>query len=292
MKNKLVLKGVKENISLAKYTTFHIGGKARYFFIAKTKNSLIQSVEAARRSNLPFFILGGGSNLLVSDKGYKGLIIQVKNQKSKIKDNVIFVEAGMALSQLVNLSFKNSLAGLEWAAGIPGTVGGAVYGNAGAFAQSMADTIKTVEILDIKNNKIKMLKNKDCQFYYRKSVFKKNNNFVILSCKLKLKKGNKKEMREKIQQNLDYRLENHPRQSSAGSVFKNLKKIPARKLIDNAGLKGKRIGRAQISKKHANFIVNLNGASSKDVLELIKLVKKTVNRKFSIKLKEEIIYLK
>jgi len=278
----------QRNISLKNYTTFKIGGLSKYFFIAETKASLIEAIRAAKKDNLPFFVLGAGSNVLIQSKGYKGLVIHVKNKESKVKKNIIYVEAGMSLADLVKLALKNSLSGLEWAAGIPGQVGGAVFGNAGAFSKSMKDIIEEVEVFDVKKNKIVKIKKKFCRFSYRSSIFKNDPSLIILSCRIKLQKRDNQEIKEGIQQCLDYRASHHPKDPSAGSIFTNPKGYSARELIDICGLKGKKIGGAQISEVHSNFIVNRNRARSQDVLKLIELVKKTVNKKFKIKLKEEI----
>jgi UDP-N-acetylmuramate dehydrogenase len=235
---------IKKNVPLAKYTTFKIGGKARYFFIAKTKKDLIKAISFAKKLKLPFVVLGGGSNVLVSDKGYKGLVIQISNFKLQITNYRIVVEAGVLLSKLVNVLAKKGLSGLEWAAGIPGaTIGGAIYGNAGAFGKSMKDSVEKVEILDIKNLRIKNLKNKDCKFGYRESIFKKKKNLIILSAIFKFKKEKKEKIRKLIEEYLSHRRTvqplNHP---SAGSVFKNPAKkgLTAGRLIEECGLRGKK----------------------------------------------------
>ena len=262
MRFEKLLLGVKKNILLKNYTTFRIGGRAKYFFVAKTKENLIKAITVAKKLRLPFFILGGGSNLLVSDKGYKGLVIKF----------------GRPLSLYVSK-------GLDWAAGIPGTIEGAVYGNAGAFGKSMKDVVKSVEVFDTKTEKIEIFK--DCQFGYRDSIFKKKKNLIILSVKIKSGKSDWK----KIKEHLDYRKQRHPKLPSAGSVFKNVEETPVAILIHQAGLTGKKVGDAQISEKHSNFIVNLGNAKAKDVLKLIKLTKKSVKKKFGIVLEEEIQFL-
>lgn len=160
MINDKLLPGIKKNISLKNYTTFKIGGKAKYFFVVKTKKDLIKAVLTANENNLPFFILGSGSNLLISDVGYKGLTIKIQNQKYQIKDKKIYSEAGVSLQLLLTAATKNNLAGFEWAIGIPGTVGGAIYGNAGAFGKSMKDILEDVEVFDMKTKKIRILKTK------------------------------------------------------------------------------------------------------------------------------------
>ena len=301
--------GVKKNISLSEFTSFKIGGRAKYFFIARTKEDLIKAVKAAKKLRTPFFILGGGNNLLVSDKGYKGLVVKIKNEKLKIKNKnkkskIIRVEAdaGVPLGRLVNFAFRNKLSGLEWAVGIPGTVGGAVCGNAGSFNKSMADVVKEAAVLDIQekaqsekrkaqnhNLKLKTLKNKDCGFGYRESVFKKKKNLIIISVELKLKKRKKKEIEKKIKECLEYKKKTQPlNYPSAGSIFKNPSGYFAGELIEKCGLKGKKIGDAKISEKHANFIVNSGKAKSKDVKKLIELIKKKVKNKFKVILREEI----
>ncbi len=256
---------IKRNITLAKYTTFRIGGKAKYFFAAKNKDEIIKAIKWAKNKNLPFFILGGGSNLLVSDKGYRGLVIKF----------------GEPLSSYV-------LKGLEWAVGIPGTIQGAVFGNAGAFGKSMKDAVESIEAFDTKTSKEKVFKNKDCKFSYRTSIFKKNKNLIILSVKIKLKKSSPKAIREY----LNYKKNTQPLNfSSAGSVFKNPAGFFAGKLIEECGLRGKKIGDVKISEKHANFIINLGKGKAKDVKKLISLVKKSVKNRFKINLEEEIQFL-
>jgi len=294
---KKLLPGIRKNVFLKNYTTFKIGGPAKYFFVARTKENLITAILVAKKNNLPFFILGGGSNLLVSDKGYKGLIIKTKNSpkeslrlptgQAKLKN--IYVEAGTLLAKVVLEATKNNLTGLEWTAGIPGTVGGAIRGNAGAFRRSMKDIVKEVEVYDIKNEKIIILKNKNCKFGYRDSIFKHKKNFIILSVIFRLKKGNSKRIKMKIKEFLNYRKETQPLNfPSAGSVFKNPAGFSAGELIEKCGLKGKRIGNVKISEKHANFIVNLGGGKAKNVKKLINLAKKRVKNKFGVVLEEEI----
>jgi len=321
MKIEKELPGVKKNILLKNYTTFRIGGPAKYFFPAKTKRDLILAVKIAKKFRLPFFVLGGGSNLLVSDKGFKGLVIKILNSKFEILNGArrrredggrvsskIFTEAGTLLGQLVNATTRVGLTGLEWAVGIPGTVGGAVRGNSGAFRKSMKNIIKTVEAFNTKTGKIKILKNKDCKFGYRDSIFKKNKNLIILSAMLQLKKGNQKKIKNKIQKNFEQRKKTQPLNfPSAGSVFKNPQgfsagelgeedkssssAFAAARLIEECGLKGKRIGNVKIFEKHANFIVNLGGGKGKDAMGLIKIIKNRVKKKFEVVLEEEIQFL-
>jgi len=309
-KFKKLLPGLKKNVSLKNYTTFKIGGPAKYFFETKNKKDLIKAILVAKSKKLPFFILGGGSNLLVSDEGFRGLVIKILFSKSYFLNSQISAEAGTILAELLSATLNTGLTGLEWAAGIPGTVGGAIYGNAGAFKKSMKDITKTVTVLEIKNQKsnIKNLRNKDCKFCYRNSIFKQKKNLIILSATLQLKKGNKLKIEKRIKEYLNYRKETQPLNfPSAGSVFKNPKNFSAgelgeedkssslsfaaARLIEECGLKGKRIGNVKISEKHANFIVNLGGGKAKDVKKLINLAKKKVKEKSGITLEEEICYL-
>ena len=264
MKNKQ-LPGIKRNVSLEKFTTFRIGGKAKYFFVAKNEKELIEAVKFAKDNKLPSFILGGGSNLLVSDKGFKGLVIK----------------AGKPLALYVSK-------GLEWAAGIPGTVEGAAFGNVGAFGKSMKDEVESVKVFDTKTGKTAILENKDCKFSYRNSIFRKKKNLIILSVKIKSGKSNSKKIKEYLEKKKEKQPLGYP---SAGSIFKNPLKYSAAELIEKCGLKGKKIGKAKISEKHANFIVNLGGAKAEDVKSLINLIKKEVKKKFKINLEEEIQFL-
>lgn len=309
-----LLPHLQRDVFLADHTTFKIGGKAKYFLIVRNKEELITAVLVAKKYHLPLLILGGGSNLLISENGWKGLAI--KNQINKFQysgENIIYGEAGVLLSKTVKVSADNSLTGFEWAAGIPGTLGGAVVGNAGAFGSSMESVVKSVEAFDIKKGEIVNFNQKECLFSYRSSIFKKNKNLVILSCELQLKKGDNDEIKEKIQSHLAYRHARHPKEPSAGSIFKNVAlaelekdffsrfpevksivkegKIPVAYLIDQAGLKGKTVGGAKVSEIHPNFIINIGKAKSKDIKELIKLIKKAIKEKFSVQIKEEIIFL-
>jgi len=307
---KELLPDIKENVSLAELTTFKIGGLARYFFEANTKQDLIKALNTVKQMDLPFLILGGGSNYLFS-KGFDGLVIKIKFSEIKIKKTEIIAQAGAKLSELVNVSLKKHLTGLEWAAGIYGTIGGAIRGNAGAFNGCIANVLKQAEVLIFPELQTEIFNNKECRFFYRESVFKENPNLIVLSAVLELKKGEEERIKKKIEKNLDYRKQNHPLDyPSAGSVFKNpefnlinkqilkdypdLKKfsskkiVPAGFLIEKAGLKGKRIGNARISEKHCNFIVNLKRAKAEDIIKLINLVQEKIRALFGVELEPEI----
>lgn len=311
----------QENVLLAPYTYFKIGGKADYFCQPENKEGLISALKEAAKNEWPIFILGGGTNLLVSDSGFGGAVINLNNfctgnnKKCFINGEKITAASGILMSELVNFAAENSLAGFEWTAGLPGTLGGAVRGNAGSFGREIKDVILEVKSI-IKSPPYKILtrQNQECDFGYRNSIFKKNNEEIILETVLKLRSGNQTEIKSAMQKNVDYRLKNHPMEyPSAGSTFKNVRLevipenwkkyfspflkndpfplIPAGIIIKEAGLSGKIMGNAQVSLKHSNFIVNLGGAAAYDVKLLIDFIKKTVKEKFDIMLEEEIVYV-
>jgi len=279
---------VKTNEPLASHTTFKIGGPADFFVEVEEEEKLLKLIKLLKELKLPYFILGGGSNLLVADEGFRGVVVKIANCELRIANFKIIAGAGVSLGRLVELAAKNSLTGLEFAAGIPGTVGGAVRGNAGAWGQAIGDRVKRVKVLT-PQGEIKWIGASDCHFSYRQSRFKKTKE-IILEVELELEKGNKKEIQEKISQNLAKRA-TQPKEPSAGCIFVNPKPLVAGELIDKCGLKGKRIGDAQISPKHANFIVNLGKAKAADVNKLIKLIKEKVKEKFGVELEEEIFLL-
>ncbi len=313
-KLKKELPNIQKNVLLKNHTTFKIGGPADYFLIVKKGEDLIKIIKIAKKLKLQVFVLGGGSNLLVSDNGFRGLVIKIQFAKWSLKPkNVIASESGVEMKDLVDFAVKKSLVGLEWAGGLPGTLGGAVRGNAGAFGGEIKDTILEVIALD-KNLKFRKLSNKQCQFSYRSSIFKKKN-WIVISVTIKFKKGDKKNLQSIANSHIEYRKERHPLEyPNAGSVFKNVdfKKIspkiqklfldkvkkdpfeiiPSAWFIIGAGLVGKKTGQAQISGKHSNYIVNLGDASAKDVLKLIEFVKKAVKKKYGIALEQEVQYLK
>jgi len=301
---------IKKNVLLAPYTNYRIGGPAKYFCETNNSEDIIEALDFADKKNIPIFVLGGGTNMLVSDRGFEGLVIKFHVSCIKLQENNIIVGAGNLLSDVVSFAIKNDLQGLEWAAGIPGTVGGAVRGNAGAFGGEMKDIVKTVKCLDIEGKELVDFNKKELGFEYRSSSIKTKKSFIILSVELELIKMINNEDSKRAKKNLveyiKYRKEHHPLEyPSCGSIFKNVEAkkinknkellenieeniIPAALLIAKAGLVGKKIGNAQISEKHANFIVNLGNAKAKDVLELINLCQKEVFNKFGAKIESEV----
>lgn len=286
---------IKENEPLSKHSTYKIGGQARYFIVAKTKDDILEAVDFAKRKGLTFFPLGGGSNVLFSDNGYDGVIIKIQLSGFEIRGENIISGAGVSLAQLINLSVDNNLTGLEWGAGIPGTIGGAVNGNAGAYGKSISDNIESIVVLGEDGEEKKYSKD-ECVFRYRGSKFKKiDNKEIIIEVCLKLEKGDKEKSREQIKDILTRRKGKIPPQPSAGCVFKNIKSEDGKlvaavgSLVEQCGLKGARVGDAEIPMLHGNYIVNVDGATAKDVITLINLCKQKVKEKFNIDLEEEIV---
>jgi len=314
--NKFIekLPGARENVLLKDHTTYKIGGPAKYFFVAKNKESLLNALKISKEFKLPVFILGGGSNLLISDKGFNGLVIKINIHNIEFIKTKAIVGSGANLTKLAYLSAENSLSGLEWAAGIPGTIGGAVYGHAQAFGTKISSSVESVEAIDLKTLKLKNFSKKQCQFSLKKSIFKKNKNLVIISAILEFKKDKEKNIKNKIKEFLTYRKTRHPIDfPSAGSTFVNPEiKINDKKLLDKfpelreynksgtmpagyliakCGLIGRKCGNAQISGKHANFIINLGGAKARDVLTLMNLAKTKVKKTFGVDLDTEVQFV-
>ncbi len=303
----------KENFPLHTVTSYKIGGPARYFFEAKSPEELKRALEEAGKKNLEFFVLGGGTNLLIDDEGFSGLVLKPAIDFIESSGEEISVGAGALMSDLVDFSTGHGLSGLEWAGGLPGTVGGAVRGNAGAFGGEIKDIVKKVKSIDTKTLREIEREFPECDFDYRSSVFKnRRNGEIITSAVFRLKKGNPEEIGKSVNEKISYRLKRHPLEyPNAGSVFKNVDVeriskerigqfshviktdpfpvVPAAYIISEAGLKGVSIGGAMISPKHPNFIVNILEAKSSDVKNLINLVKSEVKNKFGIELEEEII---
>jgi UDP-N-acetylmuramate dehydrogenase len=332
---------IQKNFPLASFTTFNIGGPASFFCEVSDESELIEALDYVEKNNLKVFVLGGGSNVLFNDDGFDGMVIKLKDTNFlKIEkvgsDILVNCWAGERLGNIVNFCAKNSLTGLEWAVGIPGSLSGAIRGNAGAYGYDMKSVVEKVkafgyfckdnssvnesendrcnlEHLKNKNEKKFILfSNKECDFSYRFSIFKKYKNLVIVSAFLKLKKGDRNQIKNQMEEIIKKRREKLPKEKSAGSFFENPKvekkeiilrfekdsgkkchnqRIPAGWLIEEVGLRGKKIGRAKISEEHANFLVNSGGATAKDVIMLSSFVKMKVRNEFGIQLKEEVQYV-
>jgi UDP-N-acetylmuramate dehydrogenase len=301
---------IEKNILLSKYTSYKIGGPAKYFFNVTNEEELIYALNFAKKNKLKVFVLGGGSNLLISDKGFKGLVIRMNISDIQIEGKKAYAGAGAQLPKFAYLLSEKGLSGLEWAAGIPATLGGSIYGHAQAFGTKISDVVESVRALDLKTLKIKNFSKSQCKFSLKNSIFKKQKNLIIISADLIFEEKEVQEVKDKVKELIEYRRARHPGFPSAGSAFVNpeikiknkklLEKfpelndfnikgfIPAGYLIEKTGIQGTKIGNAQISEKHANFIVNLGGAKSKDVIKLIKLAQRKVKQMFDINLEPEV----
>lgn len=279
---------------LKNHTTFKIGGNCIALIEPREVSDIVEAIKICRENNIKFFVIGNGSNLLVPDEGYNGVIIKLKSEFSmiKVEGESLIVKSGAKLSEVYPVAYENSLTGFEFASGIPGTIGGAIYMNAGAYGGEMKDIVESVEVLDLDNFELKELKNEDLDFSYRKSIIQRKN-YIVTSIKLKLKKGNKEEINAVYEDLRDRRNSKQPLNfGSAGSTFKRPEGHFASKLIEDAGLKGYHINDAWVSEKHSGFIVNKGNASFKDVMELIEYVQKVVFEKFGVKLETEVRILK
>lgn len=286
---------VKRNEPLSAHTTFGIGGPADLFYEGKTTDELAGAIKLARKLKISYFILGGGSDLLVSDAGFRGLAIRVKTSDCRVKNGLLSAEAGTPTAYVLNTALKNDLTGLEFLSGIPGTIGGAVVCNArahflGDFFKkplSIGDAVTRIEILT-PDGEIKKFPGKHYPHTLSSSSIRESGD-IILSVEFKLKKGVSKKARQYIKDYKEFRKDQpYQKYPTPGSIFQNPPGKAAGWLINQCGLKGKQKGDAQISSKHANFIVNLGKAKASDVVQLIKLAKKEVFKKFGIRLKEEI----
>ncbi len=285
----------KEKISyqeeMKKHTTFQIGGPAECMIRIEEKEELKEVLEVAKRNNVPITILGNGSNLLVLDKGIKGITLKIKLEKIKIQekneDIEITVGSGEKLGKLAYKCLAEEITGLEELSGIPGTIGGAVRMNAGAHGKEMKDIIKTVKCMDYQGNE-KEFTNEELEFEYRTSRFKKEK-YIITEATLKLQKGKKEEIKAKMEEYATYRREKQPIEyPSAGSTFKRGKDFITAKLIDESGLKGYSVGDAEVSTKHCGFVINKGNATAKEVLELVNKIKEIIAQKYQKQIELEI----
>lgn len=282
---------VENNVDLKIYNTYKIGGRAKYLVKPYDKNKLLLLLKYLRSNNIKYFIIGKGSNIILPDENYDGVIILLNNlNKIDIKDNIVYAEAGIPLTILVQNLVNNNLGGLENLSGIPGTLGGAIVQNAGCYNTLISDYLE--EVTCIINNEIKTIKKEECNFLYRDSIFKYNKNMIIIGAKFKLIDDDKERMLSIIKENMQKRKNSQPLMyPNAGSVFRNPSNISAGKLIEDALLKGYHINGAYVSTKHANFIINKDNATSEDIINLINYIKKEIKNKYNIDLilEQEII---
>ncbi|HEV2422009.1 MAG TPA: UDP-N-acetylmuramate dehydrogenase [Candidatus Acidoferrales bacterium] len=303
---------IQENVPLAEHSNYRIGGPARFFCEGANDEDIRGAVLFAREQRLPLFVMGGGTNLLIADEGFNGLVLKLALMLLGVDRQTMTVGAGMMVSDMLKFTVEHSLSGLEWAGGLPGTVGGAIRGNAGAFRGEIKDRIVSVESFDVETLQTITRGNAECNFGYRSSIFKeKNGREIILRATLNMDKGDAPKIAAGVQEKINYRLERHPMEyPNIGSTFKNVDLelvpkiwrdgfakvikvdpfpvVPTAFLISEAGLRGTQHDGAMVSPKHPNFIVNLGGATAADVKFLIAEVKEKVFEKYAIRLEEEI----
>lgn len=305
---------VKENVLLAPHTIYKIGGSARYYAEAKSADDVRDAVTHAAQKGVPFFIMGAGSNVLVSDAGYEGMVIRMIGGNVSTDGDRLTADAGVMMARAVTEAARHGLAGFEWGIGVPGTIGGSVRGNAGCFGSEMKDVVESVEVYDSIQNTKYEIRNADCAFGYRDSIFKKHPEWVVLSATLKLAPGDPAAIQERVRAITSERLSKQAiGAKSCGCIFKNISwtredmrkddllsafpdlaqfaqrpGIPASYLIDAAGMKGVHEGGAVISDKHANFFVNEGTATAEDVMRLVAAAKDAVKKKYGLALQEEI----
>lgn len=306
---------IKENIKLSYLTTLKIGGTAKYFVEVKEKDELVESFEWAAKNKLGYFILSGGSNVLVNDNVLEALVIKISNSIINAKGDRLESGSGSSLSSVLSKSVSNNLAGLEWAVGIPGSIGGAIRGNAGAFGNSISDLVETVEIYNIEKKKFQTFSKNDCKFGYRESVFAKNKSLLIWGITLKLSQGDSNDINNLVKRYLDHRVETQPKLPSAGCIFKNLKiddlrkwnsnlakmavdedvvrnkLVPAGWLIEKLDFKGRKIGDIKVSLEHANFLVNSGHGLAGDFMKLANEIKEKAKKEYGVILDFEIDFL-
>lgn len=281
---------VEEQVSLKTRTTFRIGGNCRYFIYPKNEICFLRILQILKEENISWRIFGKGSNILCSDDDFDGAVICLDRYMSDFyfeEDGSVMAQAGCSIILLAHEAMKRSFSGLEFASGIPGTVGGAVYMNAGAYKSDMAAVLQEVYVY--KDGAISCMKKEELDFAYRHSIFQTHSDWVVLGCRIKLNEGNQKEIRDLMDSRRKRRMDAQPlNKPCAGSTFRNPVEKQAWQLIDEAQLRGARIGGAMVSMKHSNFIVNEENATAKDVLALIEKIQKTVKEQSGIELRCEV----
>lgn len=287
---KIPEKNIHINEDMSKHTSFKVGGTADFFVEVDDVSELIYILKLAKKIKVKTYILGNGTNIIIKDTGFRGIIIKLNFKHLKTEKEKIVAGAGIPVALLSNFAYRNKIKNFEFLSGIPGTIGGAVKMNAGAYNSEIKDVLIDTTYLDEKYNIVK-IENKEHNFSYRNSIFGRKN-WIILESTFKIEKGNSDEIKEKMHQMQQSRKEKQPLDMpNAGSIFKRGEDCIPAALIDQAGLKGYQIGGAQISEKHAGFIVNTGKATAKDIQDLIKHTKKVVKEKFNKDLELEVIIL-
>jgi UDP-N-acetylmuramate dehydrogenase len=284
---------VKTKERLENHTSLHIGGEADYFVTPSKSEEIREVIRLSKNENIPYYIMGNGSNLLVSDQGYRGLIIKLSEEFSSIwfeENNIVTAQAGVLLSKLANDIAEHSLTGFEFAAGIPGTLGGAVTMNAGAYDGEMKQCLISAKVLDEEGN-IRTLSKEDLELDYRSSILQKKN-YILLEASIKLEKGDLQQIKDKINDLNSRRRDKQPLdQYSAGSTFKRPKGYYAGPLINDAGLRGYQVGGAAVSEKHCGFVINKDHATAQEFLTVVNDVIRIVDEKFGVRLEPEVKFL-
>ena len=284
---------IKYNEPMKKHTTMKVGGPCDCMVEPSSIEEIQKVLEYVKENNIKYYIMGNGSNLLVKDEGVHALIIKIANKFSGFEVNGEYIKAysGCSVPKLSQIAKENSLSGLEFACGIPGSVGGGIRMNAGAYGSEMVNVVEKVGFLD-ENGNLKEIDGKDAHFTYRHSMFVDNPQYVVVYAIYKLVKGNKEEISKIMEENMNSRKQKQPIEyPNFGSVFKRPEGYFVGKLVDECGLKGYKIGGAQVSTKHSGFMINIGDATCKDVLDLIEYVKEKVYEKFNVKLQEEVVIL-
>lgn len=289
-KMKSKLPGLQRDELLAPYTSFKIGGPAKYFFVARDVLAVAKAVKSAREMSVPFFILGSGSNILVADKGFDGLVIKMENRTITFQDTVVTAESGASLQKAIRESISKHLTGLEFLIGIPGTIGGGVAGNVGTPVRWIGEKISEVEVLNARNE-VEIVPRTQCDFSYRSSRFKYSDTEIILAATFHLERSSQAVIQANIEEGLQKRAHQPSNKPSAGSVFKNPGEKKAWQLIEQVGCRGKQMGGAKVSDEHANFIINTGSATAEDIVILISYIKQQVRDELGIQLQEEIKYV-
>lgn len=283
----------REIVSLSNHTTMQVGGIAPVVAYVRSAEEMIIAIREAKNNGVRYTVIGNGSNVIFSDDGFEGLVIVTTDMKKiSVEGNLIKADCGASLTRLAVAAQRASLTGLEFAYGIPGTVGGGVFMNAGAFGGSLSDVVISSVCYDAKNDSIRKIDREEHAFHYRESIYMQNPDYIILGVLLELKAGKIEDIVAQMNENIRTRKEKQPIEyPSAGSVFKRPVGFYAGELIENCGLKGYRIGGAEVSEKHAGFIVNRGGATAEDVMRLISHVKTKVFLEYSVELECEVRYV-
>ena len=279
---------LKLDAPMKEYVHFRVGGPADILVIPNNKEQVIKTIEVCRKNNIPFYVVGNGSNLLVKDGGIRGVVIKLGNVKNiNVTDNKVEAECGAMLKDVSNSALENSLTGFEFACGIPGTVGGAVFMNAGAYNGEISNVIESADVIDTEGNVLTLL-HEELELGYRSSIVMKKG-YIVLSATFSLEKGDGANIKERVDDLTFKRESKQPLEyPSAGSTFKRPEGYFAGKLIEDAGLKGFTLGGAAVSKKHSGFVINKGGATAKDILDLIHHIQAEVKKQFGVELHPEV----